>query len=163
MKKIISVKTALKVLENIRKKNKIVVLTGGCFDILHVGHIRFLSKAKKQGDYLFLLLENDKTVKKLKGFNRPINSQKERAEVLAALSFVDYVVLLEEMKNNNDYDKLISALRPNIIATTKDDPQAIHNLRQAKEINAKVSFVTNRIKNRSTTLLAEIISKNFSK
>ena len=163
MNKVISVKNTQEITDKIRNENKTIVVCGGCFDILHIGHISFLREAKKQGNYLFVLLENDKTVRKLKGANRPIHSQKERAEVLAALSFVDYVVLLDEMKSNDDYDNLMFKLRPDIIAATKNEPQAIHNERQAKEIGAKVSYVTDRIKNKSTTLLAEIISKNFDK
>src|SRR5476651_1704379 len=98
MNKVISVKNAQKITDKIKNENKTIVVCGGCFDILHVGHISFLQEAKKQGNYLFVLLENDKTVRRLKGSNRPIHHQEERAEVLAALSFVDYVVLLDEMK-----------------------------------------------------------------
>jgi rfaE bifunctional protein nucleotidyltransferase chain/domain len=163
MNKIINTKDAKTISKQIKATNKTIVLSGGCFDILHIGHIKFLQNAKKQGDYLFVLLENDKTVNKLKGPNRPINPQQERAQVLAAISFVDYIVLLDEMKSNKDYDNLIFSLSPDIIATTKNDPQAVHNKRQAKKIGAKVSFVTERIRNKSTTLLAELISKNFDK
>lgn len=163
MSKIINIKNAEKISKKLKEKNKIIVVTGGCFDILHIGHIKFLEKAKKQGDFLFILLENDKNVKKLKGSNRPINNQKERAQVLAALSCIDYVVLLNEMKTNKDYDNLIYKINPDIITTTKNDPQGIHNERQAKKINAKVSYVIDRIENKSTGNLAKIISKNFDK
>lgn len=161
MIKIISVKSAEKISRKLNDLGKTVVITGGCFDILHVGHIRLLEKSKKLGDFLFVLLENDKTTKKLKGKGRPINKQPERAEILSALSSVDYVIKLPEMKNNKDYDDLIFKLKPDIITTTKNDPQGIHNERQAKMINAKVAYVTNRINNKSSTLLAKIISKNF--
>lgn len=163
MNKIVNVEEAHKISKQLKSLNKTIVLAGGCFDILHVGHITFLESAKKQGDYLFVLLENDENVKALKGNDRPINHQRERAQVLAAISSVDYVVLLGEMKTNDDYDNLIYALLPDIIATTQNDPQIIHNERQAKKIGAKVSVVTSRIKDKSTTLLAEIISKNFDK
>lgn len=163
MNKIINVRKAQKISKKLKEKNKIIVVSGGCFDILHIGHIKFLEKAKKQGDFLFILLENDKNVKKLKGSNRPINNQKERAQVLAAISYIDYVVLLNEMKTNNDYDDLIYKINPDIITTTKNDAQGIHNERQAKKINAKVSYVIDRIENKSTSKLAKIISKNFDK
>ena len=163
MNKIISANKAQEISKILRKKNKIIVVSGGCFDILHIGHIKFLKNARKQGDYLFILLENDKNVKKLKGNNRPINNQKDRAQILAAMSFVDYIVLLNEMKTNSDYDNLIYKINPNIITTTKNDPQGVHNERQAKKINAKVSYVINRIEDKSTSRLAEIISKNFDK
>ena len=161
MKKILNIKEALEVSKNIRKNNKTIVICGGCFDILHIGHIRFLEEAKKNGDFLFVLLENDRSVKKLKGKKRPINYQIERAEILSAIIFVDYVILLDEMKTNSDYDKLIFALNPNKIAVTKNDPQEIHNIRQAKQINASVVSVISRIKNKSTTKLTELIYKNF--
>lgn len=163
MNKIISTEKAEKISKELKKQKKIVVVAGGCFDIVHVGHIKFLEKAKKQGDFLFILLEDDNNVRKLKGNNRPINNQKDRAQILSALSCVDYVVLLNEMKNNKDYDDLIFKINPNIITTTKDDPQAVHNKRQAKKINAKISYVINRIENKSTSRLAKIISKNFNK
>ncbi len=163
MNKIINVGKAEKISKQLQKQNKVVVVSGGCFDILHIGHIKFLEKAKKEGDFLFILLESDSTVKKLKGNNRPINNQKDRASILSAISYVDFVVLLSEMKTNADYDNLITKIHPNIIATTKNDPQGVHNQRQAKKINAKVSYVTDRIKNKSTSRLAEIISKTFDR
>ena len=163
MGKIVEVKKAVSEISKIKSGKKTVVLTGGCFDILHIGHIKLLRESKKQGDLLFVLLENDKTVKKLKGSERPINNQKERAEVLSSLSFVDYVVLLPEMKSNSDYDELVFSLKPDIITTTTGDLQGKHNERQAKEINAKVVYVVPFIKNRSTTRLAKIISENFKK
>lgn len=163
MSKIVNVREAEEISKKLREKNKKIVISGGCFDILHIGHIRFLQEAKKNGDFLFVLLEDDKSVKKLKGNDRPINNQKDRAEILASLSFTDYIVLLKEMKSNKDYDQLIFKLHPNIIATTKNDLQKVHNIRQAKKINAKVVYVINRIKNKSTSNLAKIIFKNFDK
>ena len=160
--KIIKVKDAEEISKILKKDNKSVVITGGCFDILHVGHIKLLSESKKQGDFLFILLENDNNVEKLKGNGRPINNQAERAQVLAALECVDYVVLLPEMKKNKDYDNLIYKLKPDVITTTKGDPQGIHNERQAKKINAKVVYVINFIKNKSTTRIANIISEKFN-
>ena len=161
MSKILNIKDAIKASENLKKNKKTVVICGGCFDILHIGHIKFLKNAKEKGNSLFVLLENDKNVNKLKGEKRPINPQKERAEVLASVEFVDYIVMLNEMKTNTDYDNLIYSLKPDIIAITKDDPQKAHNLRQAKMINAKVVSVINRIKNKSTSGLADLIYKKF--
>ena len=163
MNKIVTLADAEKISQNLKQKNKKIVIAGGCFDILHIGHIRFFEKAKQKGDYLFILLESDENVRKLKGKNRPINPQSDRAEVLSAISFIDYVVLLNEIKTNDEYDNLIYKIRPAIIATTKNDPQTKHNLRQAKKIDAKVAVVTERIKNKSTTLLAKIISENFER
>ncbi len=160
MNRIISTQKAIKISKKLRREGKKLVLAGGCFDILHVGHIKFLGAAKKRGDVLFILLESDKNVEKFKGKNRPINSQKERAIVLSSLRPVDYVIVLELMKTSSDYDKLIINLKPDVIATTKKSRQIIHNARQAKLIDGEVALVINRISNKSTTRLANIISQD---
>ena len=159
MNRILNNQKAIKLSKKLKREGKKIVLAGGVFDILHIGHIRFLEAAKKKGDILFILLESDENVKKYKGPQRPINTQEERAAVLSSLKFVDYVINLPAMKNNIDYDRLITAIRPDIIATTKKDPQVIHNIRQAKLIGAEVCLVVNRISNRSTTRIAEILAK----
>lgn len=160
MNRIIDTNKAIKISKKLKREGKKIILAGGCFDILHIGHIRFLEQAKKRGDVLFILLENDKSVKKIKGDDRPINTQEERAIVLSSLKPVDYVVNLSEMNSNSDYDKLIINLKPDVIATTKKSKQVIHNIRQAKLVDAELALVVNRISNRSTTRLAELISKN---
>lgn len=161
MSKIISIKKAVKISKKIHSQEKILVLAGGCFDILHSGHIKFLKQAKKQGNYLFILLESDKSVKKLKGKNRPINSLADRAEILSAVNFVDYIIPLENVMQNTDYDKLIINLKPDVLAVTKNDPQITHNRRQAKKIGAKVVEVIARIENKSSTSLAKLIAQKF--
>lgn len=161
MSKILKIKDISNLSSKLHKNDKSIVLCGGCFDVLHVGHIRFLQKAKSKGDFLFVLLENDKTVKKLKGKERPINSQKDRAEILSSIGFIDYIIMLDEMKTNQDYDDIIKLIKPNIIAVTANDPQLIHNKRQAKLVNAKIIQVISRVKNKSTTHLASLIHKNF--
>ena len=160
MDKIINLRQAEKLSKDLRTKNKNLVITGGCFDILHIGHIKLLEVSKKQGDILLVLIENDNTVRKLKGLERPINSQNERALVLSAISYVDYVLILPNMKTDNDYDLIMQKLKPAVITTTKNDPQSIHNERQARLIDAKVVYVINRIKNKSTTNLAKIIRED---
>src|SRR3989344_3259410 len=120
MNRIIKPKEAIRISKKLRDKEKSIVLVGGCFDILHLGHIKFLESAKKLGDILFVLLESDESVLGLKGKDRPINNQIERAQVLSSLSIVDYVVLLPLMKTDRDYDKLITYIKPAFIATTKD-------------------------------------------
>lgn len=154
---IVKTEEAINVSNKLREQGKIVVLAGGCFDILHTGHLRFLTSAKTTGDILIVLLESDDNVKKLKGKGRPVNSQKDRAEILAGLKPVDYVVLLDQMQSDKDYDRLIAQIRPKVLAATMGDPGLKHKKRQAKLINAKVRQVIHRIGNRSTTGL----SKNY--
>ncbi len=159
MNKILTIDEAIKKSEELQREGKKVVLVGGCFDILHIGHITFLEKAKKEGDVLFILLEDDVKIKELKGQNRPINTQEDRAKILASLTTVDFVVMLTPMQNDILYDELIIHIKPAIIATTTGDPGRSHKERQARLINAKVVDVTQMISNKSTTKLVEILNE----
>ena len=107
------------ILRRLRGREKRVVFTNGCFDILHVGHIRYLRKAKKLGDVLVIGLNTDRSVREIKGERRPVVSEKERAEVLSALEFVDYVVLFDEPHPL----LLIAALKPHILVKGADWPK----------------------------------------
>jgi rfaE bifunctional protein nucleotidyltransferase chain/domain len=93
-----------------KAKGKTVVLANGCFDLFHVGHIRYLRAAKAKGDVLVVALNSDASVRRLKGRGRPILPQKERAEILAAFSFVDYVTIFSESM----VTKVLLALKPDI-------------------------------------------------
>ncbi len=161
MGNILNLQQAIEISQKIKSEKKSIVLAGGCFDILHIGHIKFLEKARKNGDYLFILLESDESVKKLKGDKRPINSQKDRAQILSALKFIDYVILLSGIKESKDYDSLVEKIHPDIIAVTKNDKALFHKQRQAKKINAKVVSVIERVEDKSTTRLAKLISQDF--
>ncbi|HKC15051.1 MAG TPA: adenylyltransferase/cytidyltransferase family protein [Patescibacteria group bacterium] len=149
MGEIISTKTAIKISSKLKNKKKIV-LAGGCFDVLHIGHIKFLEEAKTYGNYLFLILESDYSVKKTKGKNRPVNIQKDRAELLSHLDMVDYVIPLPKIFSDKDYDNLIMRLKPDIIATTKGDKNEVHKKRQVNKLRAKLIYIK-KIKNRSTS------------
>ena len=98
------------IIEKLKADGKTIVFTNGCFDILHVGHVRYLKAARELGDCLILGLNSDQSVRTLKGPTRPINTQDDRAEVLSALSAVDYVVIFEEPTAEN----LIAQIKPNI-------------------------------------------------
>ena len=119
-----------------------IVLTGGCFDILHIGHVRFLSEAKGTGDYLVVLLESDKNVKKLKGKNRPVFNQKERAEMLSHLRIVDLIALLPILENDTDYMNLVMKIEPDVIAVTEGDPRIAEKRRQAKKVGAALKVIS---------------------
>lgn len=115
MSKIVDIEILTGVLQNKHKDQKII-FTNGCFDILHFGHIRYLEKSKKLGDVLIVGLNSDESVKSLKGNNRPINKQNERVTVLAALSFIDYIVIFEDLDPYN----LIKQIKPDILVKGAD-------------------------------------------
>jgi rfaE bifunctional protein nucleotidyltransferase chain/domain len=117
------------------------VLVGGCFDILHIGHVRFLSEARGMGDCLIVLLESDKKSRKLKGRNRPVFIQSERAEMLSALRSVDLVVLLPMMEDDTDYLNLITKIKPGVIAVTENDPNIEKKRRQAEEAGGELKII----------------------
>jgi D-beta-D-heptose 7-phosphate kinase/D-beta-D-heptose 1-phosphate adenosyltransferase len=83
-------------LDGFRKAGKIVVFTNGCFDLLHVGHVRYLTAARKEGDLLVVGLNSDASIKLIKGSQRPIVEQAQRSEILASLQVVDYVTFFDE-------------------------------------------------------------------
>jgi len=151
MKKILNIKDAIKVSQQLRKQNKSIVMVGGFFDILHLGHIKFLEKSKKYGDYLFVLLEEDAKAAKEKGRKRPINTQRIRAKILSSVQSVDYIIMLKNMTNNSSYDRIMIQMRPNVIATTYGDPYINHKKRQAKLIKSKIVYAIKRIDEHSTT------------
>jgi len=103
-------------IEKLREEGKIIVFTNGCFDILHPGHIRYLREAKALGDILIVGLNSDSSVKSIKGDNRPIIPEDERAEMLAALEDIDYIVIFSEDTPLN----LLSTLEPDILAKGGD-------------------------------------------
>lgn len=137
--------------KKLKKAGKSIVLVGGCFDVLHPGHLIFLQKAKKWGDVLVVLLENDQRVKDLKGVNRPVHHQKQRALILSALRFVDYVIMLPFTEKAEEYDRIIKKIKPDIVAVTSGDQSNIHKKRSAKMVGAQLKYVTRMIGNHSTS------------
>lgn len=133
--------------------SKIKVLVGGCFDLLHIGHIKFLKKAKSFGDYLIVLLESDVNIKKIKGNTRPFHNQKQRKEVLKSLKFVDKVIILPNIVTHKTYDDIIKKIKPNIITITDGDPIKDKKLIQAKSVGAKLKIVKNYKSHSSTKIL----------
>lgn len=130
-----------------------LVLVGGCFDVLHQGHRSFLKAAEKQGDLLVVLLESDEAVSKRKGPKRPLNTQLTRAQNLLSSTPSKLIILLPFPFEDNDYDQLVSSVKPAIIATTKGDEFIHHKIRQAKKVDAQVVEVINRLPKYSTTRL----------
>jgi D-glycero-beta-D-manno-heptose 1-phosphate adenylyltransferase len=102
--------------EKLRKKNKTVVFTNGCFDLLHPGHVRYMQMARDLGNVLILALNSDRAVKILKGESRPILKENERAEVMAALACVDYVMIFDDISPR----ETIATLLPDILVKGGD-------------------------------------------
>lgn len=114
--KILTLEALQSALSKDRESGKKIVFTNGCFDILHVGHVRYLAAAKSAGHILVVGLNSDESVKIIKGPKRPIVNQRQRAEVLASLWCVDYVTIFDEA----DPLRLIAALRPDILVKGAD-------------------------------------------
>ena len=132
---------------NIQKSGKTVVATNGCFDILHVGHVRYLQKTKSFADYSIVLLNSDISVKSIKGNDRPINNENDRAEILCALTCVDYVVLFDEDSPRD----LLDEIKPNIY--TKGADYTMETLPEADIMiknGTKVEFI-DFVQGKSTT------------
>ncbi|WP_435189496.1 D-glycero-beta-D-manno-heptose-7-phosphate kinase [Pseudothioglobus sp. nBUS_23] len=104
------------IVNELKSKNKKIVFTNGCFDILHTGHVKYLEQSKSFGDVLIVGMNSDKSVKSIKGNNRPINAELDRAYILASLEAVDYVVIFDD---ENPYD-LIKLIKPNVLVKGGD-------------------------------------------
>jgi rfaE bifunctional protein nucleotidyltransferase chain/domain len=114
--KILPIRDAMYKVNAWKNHQQVVVFTNGCFDLLHLGHIDYLEKAKQQGEKLVVGLNSDQSIKRLKGSKRPVNDENARARMLAALQFVDLVVLFDEDTPYN----LIKALTPSVLVKGKD-------------------------------------------
>ena len=110
MSKIKSIGELKSLVEALKKQNKKIVTTNGVFDILHIGHIRCLKEAKKLGDVLIVAVNSDSSVKKIKDPKRPLNSENDRAEAIAALECVDYATIF----NEESPIKFLEGIKPNI-------------------------------------------------
>lgn len=141
--------------EVLRKGGQRIVFTNGCFDILHAGHVRYLAQAKAFGDCLVLGLNTDASVRRLKGPERPINSELDRAEVVSGLRSVDYVVLFDEPTA----EELIRKVRPDVYV--KGGDYTLETLPEAKivqQYGGCVEFIR-MVEGRSTTNVIEKIKK----
>ena len=116
MGQIISRKSVSDFVKKLHDAGKSVVATNGCFDILHVGHVRYLQKTKSFADYLIVLLNSDKSVRNIKGEGRPVNNESDRAEILTALSCVDFVVMFDE----NSPAELLDEIKPDVYTKGAD-------------------------------------------
>jgi len=135
---------------------ELIIFTNGCFDILHVGHIRYLKKAAALGDKLVLAVNSDSSVKKLKGGDRPFVPEQERLEMLAALEMIDYLLLFSEI----DCKALLEEIKPQIYV--KGGDYRIEDLPEAETVysyGGKIVLIT-EVKGKSTTNIIKKIRQS---
>ena len=155
MGKKISLKNFLKLRKKFKKNKKKIVITNGCYDLIHPGHIRILRESKKRGDVLVVLINSDKSVKINKGAKRPIQNQRDRIEILTSIKYVDFVIMFNNKTPVNLYKKLL----PDVL--TKGSEYKQSHIAGANEIvrnGGKVKLITMK-KNYSTSKTINKIKK----
>lgn len=130
IEKILSQDQLLGVRKGLRAEGKSLVFTNGVFDLLHVGHVRYLAEARALGDALVVAINSDRTVRELKGEGRPIVNELERAEVLAALRHVDFVTIFDEVSPRS----LIASVLPDVLV--KGGDYALDEIHGREEVEA---------------------------
>ncbi len=140
----------------LKAAGNVVVFTNGCFDILHCGHATYLNFARQQGDVLVLGMNSDASVKRNKGDDRPVNCEQDRAEVLAALECVDYVVLFDE----DEPVSLIEAVLPDVLVKGEDWAHYVSGREVVEATGGKV-VLAKMVEGRSTTGTIEKILKVY--
>ncbi len=149
--KVIQLQELMEIVNNFREENKKIVFTNGCFDILHEGHLSYLQQARSMGDALIVGLNSDASVRRYKGEGRPVNKQEIRESNLAALEYVDYVIVFEE----DTPMKLLEAIRPNVLVKGGDYSLDGVVGRDFVESYGGVVRVTDKVEGVSTTKIIE--------
>ncbi|MGB4966401.1 MAG: adenylyltransferase/cytidyltransferase family protein [Microgenomates group bacterium] len=133
-------------------KNSVGV--SGCFDILHVGHLHFLQEARTHGEHLIILLEGDEFITKAKN-RSSFHTQAERAEILSALKFVDYVVVLPYLPDEAAYAKMYSEISLHTLVVSTHDPYRVKKQEQIEHAQGKVILIDTFVQNKSTSKILE--------
>jgi len=149
----------LKIIKDLKAKGKRIVFTNGCFDLLHIGHVRYLEKAKAFGDVLVVGVNSDSSVRKLKGPKRPILPEGERAGILSGLGCVDYITIFSE----RDPLKLITSLRPDVLVKGGDWTKEQTVGREVVERSGGEVIILPFVKGASTSNLIQTILKKYEK
>src|SRR4030043_223077 len=150
-------KEILRIMNDLKAEGKRIVFTNGCFDLLHVGHVRYLEEAKALGDVLVVGVNSDASVRKLKGPKRPILPEEERTEILSGLGSVDYITLF----NETDPLKLITSLRPEVLAKGGDWAKEQIVGKEVVERSGGEGVIIPFVKGASTSNLIESILKKY--
>jgi len=156
-KKIKERKELLRIIKNLKAKGKRVVFTNGCFDLLHLGHVRYLEEAKALGDVLVVGVNSDSSVRKLKGPKRPILPEEERTEILSGLGCVDYITIFNEA----DPLKLITSLKPNLLVKGGDWTREQIVGREVVERSGGELVIIPFVRGASTSKVIDTILKRF--
>lgn len=143
--------------ERLRTQGKRIVLANGCFDLLHVGHVRYLRAARRLGDVLFVGVNGDAAVARLKGRGRPLMPARERVEILAALRDVDHVLVFEE----DTADRLVGVLRPHVHAKGTDYTEGSVPERDAVRAAGGTVAIAGDPKDHSSRDLISLIARSF--
>jgi D-glycero-beta-D-manno-heptose 1-phosphate adenylyltransferase len=154
-----TVAEAAAVAERLRAAGHRIVLANGCFDLLHVGHVRYLEEARRLGDVLFVGLNSDDAVSRLKGTGRPLMPADERAELLAALRAVDHVVVFDD----DTADALIRAIKPDVHAKGTDYTETSVPERATAQAVGAATAITGDPKHHATRDVIAIIVERFSR
>ncbi|MBT9132375.1 D-glycero-beta-D-manno-heptose 1-phosphate adenylyltransferase [candidate division NPL-UPA2 bacterium Unc8] len=142
-----------------KKVGKKVVFTNGCFDLIHIGHIRYLREARGKGDILIVAVNSDSSTRKLKGNSRPVVPQEERAEILSSFYFVDYVIIFPE----DTTEELINLLQPHILVKGGDyKSKEIAERKAMKKVGGEV-IIASEVNKHSTQSLLERIGASQRK
>ncbi len=155
--KIYQTKELAVLLDDLKSKGKVVVTTNGCFDVLHLGHLRYLQVARQLGDLLVVAINSDSSVRELKGVNRPLVPETERAEMLAGLECVDYVVIFPELTPV----KVLADLKP--IIHVKGGNYELEELveRKVVEANGGKVVIGLNVPGKSTTNIIDLIIERY--
>lgn len=157
MNKILDRDELRKKLDELRSEGKKIAFTNGCFDILHVGHVRYLREARKTADVLVLALNSDSSVRSIKGEKRPLVNENERAEMLAALEFVDFVTIFPELTPL----ELITFLKPDVLIKGGDWAEdKVVGREEIKKWGGYVAIIA-EVEGKSTTNIVEKIKNLY--
>ena len=149
----------LRIIKDLKAKGKRIIFTNGCFDLLHVGHIRYLEEAKTLGDILIVGVNSDTSVRKLKGPKRPVLPVEERTEILSGLGCVDYITVFDEL----DPLALITSLQPNVLVKGGDWTKEQTIGKEVVERSGGEVVIIPFVKGASTSSIIETILKRYEK
>ena len=151
-KKIKTIQEIKEIVKELKSQNKKIAMCNGCFDILHIGHIKFLEEAKKQADILIVGLNSDSSVKENKGPKRPINAEENRANILASLEPVDYIVIFSEKTPIS----LVEEIKPDVFVNGAEYGEDCIEAPVVKKHGGKIHLVKNYFGTSTTELIKKI-------